>query len=49
MMVVKVDVWGPLLFTPPFALFLLSAAITLFQIYNVWAGGNPPKAPKTSK
>lgn len=49
MMVTKADAWGPLLFTPPFLLLLLSVAITIFQIYNVWAGGNPPKAPKSSQ
>lgn len=49
MMVVKMDVWGPLLFTPPFALFLMSASISIFQVYNIWAGGNPPKVSKASK
>lgn len=49
MMVVKANTWGPMLFTPAFLLFLLSVAITLFQIYNVWAGGNPPKMPKADK
>jgi hypothetical protein len=42
MMVVPAKTWGPLLFTGPFLLFFLSAAMTLFNMYNIWAGGNPP-------
>jgi hypothetical protein len=41
-MLVKADTWGPLLFTGPFALFFLSAAMTIFNVYNIRAGGNPP-------
>lgn len=43
MQVVKAVVWGPLLLRPPFALFFLSATMTAFLLYNVWAGGNAPR------
>eukprot|EP00892_Ulva_mutabilis_P009791 jgi/Ulvmu1/7184/UM034_0093.1 len=46
MQVVKAVVWGPLLLRPPFALFFLSATMTVFLLYNVWAGGNAPRQGK---
>lgn len=46
MQVVKAVVWGPLLLRPPFALFFLSATMTAFLLYNVWAGGNAPRTGK---
>ena len=42
MMLVPAPVFGPMLFTGPFAMFLTSLCMTGFLVYNIWAGGNPP-------